>query len=115
MVGHTGDISAAKKAVETVDSCIGKLADAVRAKNGAMIITADHGNAEMMFDHDTHQSHTAHTLNLVPFIVVAEKYKDKNVSMPEGKLGDVAPTMLQLLQLPQPKEMTGTSLLADYV
>ncbi len=111
MVGHTGDIAAAAKAVEAVDSCIGRLLAAVRAKGGAMVITADHGNAEMMFDHDTKQAHTAHTLNLVPLIVVADAWKGKPVKLPEGKLGDVAPTLLTLLNLPQPPEMTGRALL----
>jgi 2,3-bisphosphoglycerate-independent phosphoglycerate mutase len=114
MVGHTGNIEAARKAVETVDKCLGKLHDAVMAKGGAMLITADHGNAEQMFDEYTHQSHTAHTMNLVPAILVSKDLKGKKLAIPEGKLGDVAPTILQMLKLPQPKEMTGTSLLANY-
>ncbi len=114
MVGHTGDIKAAAKAAEAVDACLDKLTKAALAKGGALMITADHGNAEMMFDHDTHQAHTAHTLNLVPAIIVAENLKDKNMKLPEGRLCDVAPTVLQFLQLPQPVEMTGRSLLASY-
>jgi 2,3-bisphosphoglycerate-independent phosphoglycerate mutase len=111
MVGHTGDIKAAARAVEAVDACLGRLVDAALAKGGALLITADHGNAEMMFDHDTHQPHTAHTLNLVPVIIIGQRFKGKKFPIPEGRLGDVAPTLLQLLQLPQPPEMTGHSLL----
>jgi 2,3-bisphosphoglycerate-independent phosphoglycerate mutase len=115
MVGHTGDIKAAAKAVEAVDTCLGKVITATLKQGGALFITADHGNAEMMFDHDTDQAHTAHTLNLVPAIIISEKLKGKNLSLPEGKLADVAPTILQLLGLPQPKEMTGQPLLSGYV
>jgi 2,3-bisphosphoglycerate-independent phosphoglycerate mutase len=115
MVGHTGDIAAAMRAVETVDSCVGKIADAVLARGGAMVITADHGNAEQMFDDDTHQPHTAHTLNLVPLIVASAAFKGMKPAIPEGKLGDVAPTLLHLLGLPQPKEMTGRSLLTGII
>lgn len=111
MVGHTGNIEAAKKAVEAVDTCLGRLLEATLAKGGALLITADHGNAEMMHDHDTGQAHTAHTLNLVPVIIIAEVLKGKRIEIPEGKLGDVAPTLLQLLGLSQPGEMTGRSLL----
>lgn len=111
MVGHTGDIKAAAKAVEAVDACLAKLTKAVLEKGGALLITADHGNAEMMHDHGTHQAHTAHTLNLVPAIIISEELKGKTIRLPEGKLCDVAPTILKLLQLPQPAEMTGRSLL----
>jgi 2,3-bisphosphoglycerate-independent phosphoglycerate mutase len=114
MVGHTGDIEAARKAVEAVDKCLGRVSKATLAKGGAMLITADHGNAEMMHDHDTGQAHTAHTLNLVPAIVVMERYKGRGIKLPEGKLGDVAPTLLQLMGMKQPKEMTGRSLLASH-
>lgn len=114
MVGHTGNIEAAKKAVETVDGCLERVIEATLGKGGALLITADHGNAEMMFDHDTHQAHTAHTLNLVPAIIISKELKGKKITIPEGKLGDVAPTLLQLLGLAQPKEMTGRSLLAGY-
>lgn len=113
MVGHSGDIKAAIKAVEAVDACLGKVADAVLAKGGALLVTADHGNAEMMFDHDTDQAHTAHTLNLVPAIVIREALRRRNKHLPEGKLADIAPTLLQLLELPKPPQMTGVSLLAD--
>jgi 2,3-bisphosphoglycerate-independent phosphoglycerate mutase len=113
MVGHSGNIEAAAKAVEAVDTCLGKLTQAVMTKGGAMLITADHGNAEMMFDDETHQPHTAHTLNLVPVIIVAEKFRGKKLAASEGSLADVAPTLLELLDLPQPSEMTGKSLLAQ--
>jgi len=111
MVGHTGDIGAAMKAVQAVDSCVGRLIEAVEAKHGAMIITADHGNAECMHDDEGGQPHTAHTLNLVPFVVVGSMFKDKKIPMPEGRLCDVAPSLLALLGMEQPKEMTGRNLI----
>ena len=114
MVGHTGDIAAASKAVEAVDTCLGRVVEAALAQGGALLVTADHGNAEMMFDNDTHQPHTAHTLNLVPALLVVPQLKGKKLHIPEGRLGDVAPTLLQLLRIPQPAEMTGRSLLAGY-
>lgn len=110
MVGHTGDVEAAKCAVEAVDACVGKIADAVLTKGGAMLITADHGNAECMMDEDTKQPHTAHTLYLVPAIVVGEKYKGKTIAK-TGALADIAPTLLAMLGITQPKAMTGKSLL----
>ena len=112
MVGHTGNVPAAIKAVETVDSCLGRVLAATLAKGGAMLITADHGNAEMMFDHDTEQAHTAHTLSLVPAVLVSPALKGKKIAIPEGKLADVAPTILKLMGLPQPAEMNGRSLLS---
>ena len=115
MVGHTGDTGAAIKAVEAVDECLGKVIKTVLAKNGAMLITADHGNAEQMFDDETKQPHTAHTLNLVPAIIISNDLKGKKITIPEGRLGDVAPTILQLLKIQQPIEMTGNSLLGGYV
>ena len=114
MVGHTGDTQAAIKAVEAVDDCLGKVIGVAIARGGAVIVTADHGNAEKMFDETTGQPHTAHTLNLVPVIIVAENLRGKHINIPEGKLGDVAPTILQLLGFEQPKEMTGRSLLENY-
>ncbi len=112
MVGHSGDIVAAKKAVEAVDQCLGRVVEATLAAGGAMLITADHGNAEMMHDHDSGQSHTAHTLNLVPVVLVSKAFEHQKFSIPEGKLGDIAPTILQLMELAQPAEMTGVSLLS---
>ncbi len=114
MVGHTGDTKAAIKAVEVVDECLGKVISATLGKGGAIFITADHGNAEQMFDEQTGQPHTAHTLNIVPAIIISEELRGKDIRIPEGKLGDVAPTILQLLKLKQPAEMTGRSLLVDY-
>lgn len=114
MVGHTGDLDAAIRAVETVDSCIGRLVEALEKVGGAMLITADHGNAEMMTDPETHQPHTAHTLNPVPVIVVDAKAADANArTLRDGRLADVAPTLLEMLGLPQPAEMTGRSLIVD--
>ncbi len=111
MVGHSGDLQAAMKAVEAVDQCLARLSKAVLAKNGAMLITADHGNAECMYDHDTKQPHTAHTLHLVPAILVANELKGTRMQAYEGKLADVAPTLLDILDLPIPAVMSGQSLL----
>ena len=109
MVGHTGSLTAAIKAVEAVDECVGKVVALVEEKQGNMLITADHGNAEQMIDYKTGEPHTAHTTNPVPLILVTsnEKLKLKE----GGKLADLAPTMLYLMNLEQPAEMTGTSLL----
>ena len=106
MVGHTGNFDAAVKAVETLDACIGRVVAAAREVGGEVLITADHGNAEMMFDPATGQPHTAHTLNRVPFV-----YVGRPATMASGgALQDIAPTMLALMGLPQPPEMTGKSL-----
>ena len=109
MVGHTGSLQAAKKAVEAVDECVGKVIELVESKQGNILITADHGNAEQMIDYKTGEPHTAHTTNPVPLILVSsnENYKLKS----GGKLADLAPTMLDLMNLEKPKEMTGVSLL----
>jgi 2,3-bisphosphoglycerate-independent phosphoglycerate mutase len=109
MVGHTGDIAAAIKAVETVDVCLGRLAGAVTKAGGLMLITADHGNAELMRDPVTHQPHTAHTTNPVPLILVNPPAGVTGLA--DGSLADVAPTLLALLGLKQPQAMTGRSLL----
>ncbi len=112
MVGHSGDFSAAVKAVEAVDACLGKLKRAVDAVGSNWIITADHGNAELMVDTSGNkQPHTAHTMNLVPFVVVGSYWKDSNISIREGRLADIAPTILRLLDMPKPDEMTGSSLI----
>jgi 2,3-bisphosphoglycerate-independent phosphoglycerate mutase len=111
MVGHTGVIAAAVKAIETVDECVGKVVDAVLAKGGALVVTADHGNCEQMIDPATGGAHTAHTTYPVDLIVVDDRLKAKNVKLREGgTLADIAPTLLALMGLPQPKEMTGQSL-----
>ena len=109
MVGHSGKIEPTVKAVETVDGCLAEIEKAVRAKGGAMLITADHGNAEMMIDPATGGPHTAHTTNPVPFIVIAENSKQFTLK-PNGSLRDISPTILGMLKIPQPKEMTGQDL-----
>jgi 2,3-bisphosphoglycerate-independent phosphoglycerate mutase len=111
MVGHSGKIEPTVKAVETVDACLGRIESAVRAKGGAMLITADHGNAEMMIDPVTGGPHTAHTTNPVPFIVVAEDAKQFTLT-PNGSLRDISPTMLGMLGVDEPREMTGKDLRA---
>ena len=109
MVGHTGSLSAAIKAVETVDECVGKVVKLVEEKQGNLLITADHGNAEQMIDYKTGEPHTAHTTNPVPLILVTA---DQNLKLKQGgKLADLAPTMLDLMNLEKPEEMTGESLL----
>ena len=107
MVGHTGILDAAKAAVEAIDVCLGKIIKAVQAQNGVALITADHGNAEQMLDYDTGGPFTAHTTNVVPLIGIG--LGDKQLK--EGRLADLAPTMLELLGLEKPAEMTGESLL----
>jgi 2,3-bisphosphoglycerate-independent phosphoglycerate mutase len=109
MVGHSGKIEPTIKAVETVDACLGEIEKAVRAKGGAMLITADHGNAEMMIDPVSGGPHTAHTTNPVPFIVMAEDAKQYTLK-PNGSLRDISPTMLGILGITEPKEMTGSDL-----
>ncbi|MCI5729527.1 MAG: 2,3-bisphosphoglycerate-independent phosphoglycerate mutase [Clostridia bacterium] len=108
MVGHTGVFDAAVKAVEAVDTCVGRVIDAVLAQGGAALITADHGNADHMFDEDG-TPFTAHTTNPVPLCVVGHPCTLRE----GGRLADLAPTMLQILNIPQPAEMTGKSLIAD--
>ena len=110
MVGHTGRLDAAVEAVETVDTCLGRLSEAVEQAGGTLVITADHGNAEMMSDPETGEPHTAHTLNPVPFIVINPSAAVQQLA--DGRLSDVAPTLLDLLGLPQPAAMTGHSLIA---
>lgn len=111
MVGHTGKLNAAIAAVETVDGCVGEIVDAVLAKGGKLIVTADHGNAEQMFDPDTKAPHTAHTTYDVECIVVDPGLKVDTPLRPGGKLADCAPTALALMGLDTPEEMTGQSLL----
>jgi 2,3-bisphosphoglycerate-independent phosphoglycerate mutase len=105
MVGHTGNMAAAIQAVETVDSCLVRLADKILQIGGELLITADHGNADMMLKADTGQPHTAHTNNPAPFI-----YLGRGAVLENGRLCDVAPTLLALMSIDQPKEMTGRSL-----
>ncbi len=106
MVGHSGDFDATVKAIEAVDITLGRLVAAIQKAGGEMLITADHGNAELMFDFETGQPHTAHTTNPVPFLYVGRPA----VLAPTGALEDIAPTMLTLLNLPIPPEMTGRPL-----
>ena len=113
MVGHTGRLDAAVKAVETVDTCLGRLSEAVERTRGTLVITADHGNAEMMRDAETGEPHTAHTLNPVPFIVVNPPATIRHLD--DGRLSDVAPTLLDILGLPKPSAMTGHSLIAGEI
>ena len=108
MVGHSGDLKAAITAVETVDECLGRLADAVKRAGGTLLITADHGNAEMMRDPNTGEPHTAHTTNPVPLILVNPPAGVTGIG--DGQLSDIAPTLLRLLDIPQPKAMTGHAL-----
>jgi len=110
MVGHTGSLPAAIKAVEKVDACVGRVADAVLAKGGALIITADHGNCEQMWDPINNCPHTAHTTYTVPLIVADDRFKGVKLRT-GGRLADIAPTALKIMGLPQPPEMTGQSLL----
>ena len=108
MVGHTGVLSAAIKAIEVVDECMGKVVDAVESMHRNLFILADHGNADIMIDEKTGEPYTAHTTNPVPFILVSD---EKHKLREGGCLADVAPTLLELMGIPQPKEMTGKSLL----
>ncbi len=108
MVGHTGVLDAAIRACEAVDSGLGRIADAVAAAGGALLVTADHGNCELMRDPDTGGPHTAHTLNRVPVLLAAPI---EGASLRDGRLADLAPTLLDLMGVPQPDAMTGRSLL----
>ncbi|MCE8426971.1 MAG: alkaline phosphatase family protein, partial [Candidatus Methanoperedens sp.] len=105
MVGHTGVFSAAVKAVEVIDECIGRVLEALDHVGGLLIITSDHGNAEKMID-EKGGIHTAHTSNLVPFLVC-----EKDIKLRKGILADIAPTILEILGIKKPEEMTGQSLL----
>jgi 2,3-bisphosphoglycerate-independent phosphoglycerate mutase len=111
MVGHTGRIDAATKAVETIDFCLGRLSEAVEQAGGTLVITADHGNAEMMRDRKTGEPHTAHTLNPVPFVVVNPPAEIGHLE--NGRLSDIAPTLLDILGLTTPAAMTGHSLISS--
>jgi 2,3-bisphosphoglycerate-independent phosphoglycerate mutase len=107
MVGHTGSLPAAIKAVETVDTGLGRLVAAIRKAGGALLVIADHGNCEMLRDPETGGPHTSHTTNPVPVLMLG----GGNAELREGRLADVAPTLLELMGLPQPPEMTGVSLM----
>ena len=109
MVGHTGNIEACIKALETLDTCVARVVKAIKEKHGNLLITADHGNSEQMIDYKTGEPHTAHTTNPVPLVLIS----DTNKKLKEGRLADLAPTMLDLMELEKPEEMTGESLLED--
>jgi 2,3-bisphosphoglycerate-independent phosphoglycerate mutase len=111
MVGHTGVLSAAIKAVETVDTGVGQLAEAIRNAGGALLVTADHGNCELMRDPTTGGPHTAHTTNPVPLLLIGAG----DAALAPGRLSDIAPTLLELMNLPKPSEMGGVSLLRGTV
>ncbi len=108
MVGHTGDLDAAIKACEAVDRGLARVVAALKGMGGAMVLTADHGNCETMVDPETGNPHTAHTTNLVPVAVVGGP---RDITLADGRLSDLAPTLLELMDLPQPPEMTGKSLI----
>ena len=109
MVGHTGDLAAAITAVETVDACVGELVAAIKAADGQMLLTADHGNCEVMWDSKAESPHTAHTTNLVPLILVNG---NDGASLTDGRLADLAPSLLAMMGIDQPASMTGKSLFA---
>ena len=109
MVGHTGDLKAAIAAVETIDECVGKLINAITATSGIMIVTADHGNCDVMWDEKKQIPHTAHTTNLVSCSFVGGGIS----SLSDGTLADIAPTMLDLLNITKPAEMSGKSLIRN--
>ncbi len=110
MVGHTGVLEACVKACEVVDACVGDLLQAVDEVGGSAVITADHGNSDQLWDNQAEGPHTAHTLNPVEVVVYSEKHKNAKLAK-SGALGDIAPTLLQLMELEQPEEMTGKSLI----
>jgi len=123
MVGHTGSMRATVKSVETVDKGLGKIADYVLAKNGVLLITADHGNAEEVVNLQTGEKDKEHSNNPVPFLIIGKEFKgqagpagdppegDLSLISPVGVLADVAPTMLKLMGIDQPEEMTGRALI----
>ena len=111
MVGHTGVVEAAVKAIEAVDECLGNIVDKVLEKDGTVFITADHGNAETEIDFSTGNPFTAHTTNPVPFVWVSKHTEGK--ALKDGKLADIAPTMLNVLGLDVPAERTGENLIVN--
>jgi len=110
MVGHTGVLAAALKAAEVVDECVGRILDKVQSLGGAAIVTADHGNFEKMIDGSPDKPHTSHTIGDVPLIVVDDRVKGRPLRE-GGTLADIGPTLLDMMGLPKPEEMTGRSLL----
>jgi 2,3-bisphosphoglycerate-independent phosphoglycerate mutase len=110
MVGHTGILAAAVKAAEVVDECVGNILNKVKSMDGAAIVTADHGNFERMWDTEENQPHTAHTIGDVPLVVFDKRYKGRKLRQ-GGKLADVGPTLLEMMGVSKPEEMTGQSLI----
>jgi len=110
MVGHTGNLAAATRAIEVLDECLGRVIEAMQNVGGEVLVTSDHGNAETMLDEVNHQAHTAHTLNVVPLLYIGRQARVRD----GGALQDVAPTLLRMMGLPQPPEMTGRPLI-DFV
>ena len=108
MVGHTGSLDAAIKAMETIDTCVGRVYEAINDVDGVLLITADHGNSEQMIDYTTGEPHTAHTTNPVHLVLVG-----KNSQLKPGRLSDLAPTMLEIMGIEKPAEMTGESLIIN--
>ena len=113
MVAHTGNIGSTVKACEVVDECIGKLANVVLAYGGTLLISADHGNAEEMINKSTSEIDTEHSTGMVPFIAISQKFRGKSVTLPSGILADIAPTVLSLLSIQKPENMTGRDLLKE--
>jgi len=111
MVGHTGNLQAAIKAIETLDSCVGQIVQEVGNRGGVVFITADHGNAEEMINMATGEVDTEHSIYPVPFMIISKKYIGQNTMLPSGILADVAPTMLSVMGIPKPESMTGRALL----
>ena len=103
MVGHTGVMSAAVKAIEAVDKCVGRILEKAKEEGRAVLLTADHGNSELMFDETTNSPHTAHTTNPVPFVIANYPVAE----LKKGILADIAPTILKIMNIEIPKEMTG--------
>jgi 2,3-bisphosphoglycerate-independent phosphoglycerate mutase len=112
MVGHTGDLTAAIRAAETVDECVGRILDKIKSMGGAALVTADHGNFEKMIDGAPENPHTAHTVGDVPLVIFDDRYKGRTLRE-GGTLADIGPTLLEVMGLPQPAEMTGRSLLQE--
>jgi len=110
MVGHTGIMAAGIKAAETVDECVGRILDKIRSMGGAAIITADHGNLEKMWDFETNQPFTSHTTGDVPLVIFDDRYKGRKLRS-GGRLADIGPTLLEMMGIEQPQEMTGQSLI----
>ena len=108
MVGHTGDLKATIKAVETVDKCVGNIKTTLDSLNGIMLLTADHGNSETMLDTETKMPHTSHTCNKVPLILISP---NSDLKLKNGKLADIGPTILELMSIKSPSSMNGESLL----